>query len=117
MYALYLGSIGYEVDLAGDGLEAVAHARARRPDVIVLDIALPKLDGLAVIRILRSEESTAKVPIITISASAGPQVSAEAVKAGADLVLEKPCLPDELEMAIRRFAPKRSEDDGSRNAS
>jgi CheY-like chemotaxis protein len=117
MYALYLGSIGYEVDLASDGLEAIARARARPPDVIVLDIALPKLDGLAVIRILRSEKSTAKVPIITISASAGPQVSADAVKAGADLVLEKPCLPDDLEMAIRRFAPKGSEGESSRNGS
>jgi CheY-like chemotaxis protein len=57
------------------------------------------------------------VPIITLSASAGPQVSAAAVEAGADLVLEKPCLPDDLEMAIRRFVPKGSQDESSRNAS
>jgi CheY-like chemotaxis protein len=117
MYALYLASVGYEVDLAADGHQALARTRAQRPDVIVLDIALPKLDGLAVIRVLRGEESTARVPIITLSASAGPQVSAAAVEAGADLVLEKPCLPDDLEMAIRRFAPKGSEDEGPRNAS
>jgi CheY-like chemotaxis protein len=118
MYALYLGSLGYEVDLATDGHEAIAQARAELPDVIVLDIALPKLDGLAVMRVLRGEKSTAKVPIITLSASAGPEVSAEAVEAGADLVLEKPCLPNELAIAIRRFAPEMREDDeGSRSAS
>jgi CheY-like chemotaxis protein len=117
MYALYLASVGYEVDLAADGHQALARARAQRPDVIVLDIALPMLDGLAVIRVLRGEESTARVPIITLSASAGPQVSAAAVEAGADLVLEKPCLPDDLEMAIRRFVPKGSQDESSRNAS
>jgi DNA-binding response OmpR family regulator len=117
MYALYLASVGYEVDLAADGHQALGRARAQRPDVIVLDIALPKLDGLGVIRVLRGEESTAKVPIITLSASAGPQVSAAAVEAGADLALEKPCLPDELEMAIRRFVPKESEEEGSRNSS
>jgi CheY-like chemotaxis protein len=117
MYALYLDSVGFEIDLAADGQEAIARVRAKPPDVVVLDIALPKLDGLAVIRVLRGEGSTARVPIITLSASAGPQVSQQAVEAGADLVLEKPCLPEELEAAIRRFVAKRSEDEGSLSAS
>src|SRR5258708_35474687 len=72
MYALYLGSVGYEVDLAADGHQALARARAERPDVIVLDIALPKLDGLAVIRVLRGEELTPRGPIIPLSASRAP---------------------------------------------
>jgi CheY-like chemotaxis protein len=66
-----------------------------------LDIAMPNRDGIAILRILRANPRTEALPVIIFSALVGATVRAEALEAGADLFLEKPCTPEELERGIR----------------
>jgi DNA-binding response OmpR family regulator len=68
---------------------------------------LPKVDGIAVIRSLRSRPATREVPIITLSASVGQNAHQAVRAAGGDLSLDKPCLPDDLEARIRGFLQRR----------
>jgi CheY-like chemotaxis protein len=67
MYKLRLELDGYQVTVASDGEEAVSMATEKVPDLIFLDIRLPKLDGLAVLERLRSEERTTHVPVVILS--------------------------------------------------
>jgi len=67
MYRLKLELDGYSVDVAGDGLAALEKARASRPDIIFLDIRLPKLDGLGVLEALRADPTTARIPVVILS--------------------------------------------------
>jgi CheY-like chemotaxis protein len=67
MYRLKLELDGYLVDIAGDGVTALEKARATRPDIIFLDIRLPKLDGMAVLEQLRGEPATAHIPVVILS--------------------------------------------------
>jgi two-component system cell cycle response regulator DivK len=110
LYGEYLRFAGYDAVTAADGSTALEYARQQKWDVIVLDIALPRLDGLTVLRHLRSDASTRDVPVIVLSASVREHVRAEALATGANLFLPKPCAPDELEGAIRKFAAGRGDD-------
>ena len=67
MYRLKLELDGYVVDVAGDGLTAIEKARTLRPDIIFLDIRLPKLDGLGVLEALRADPTTEPIPVIILS--------------------------------------------------
>jgi CheY-like chemotaxis protein len=67
MYRLKLELDGYTVDVAGDGLAALEKARAISPDMIFLDIRLPKLDGLSVLEALRADDATAGIPVVILS--------------------------------------------------
>ncbi len=67
MYRLKLELDGYVVDVAGDGMAALEKARAVPPDIIFLDIRLPKLDGIGVLEALRADESTAHIPVVILS--------------------------------------------------
>jgi DNA-binding response OmpR family regulator len=101
LYAEYLRLQGFEVTGASDGPAALHLAIPANYDVIILDLALPRMDGIAVLRELRKNPRTAKTPIIILSASVGREPREETLAAGANLFLEKPCLPDELEAAVR----------------
>lgn len=104
LYAEFLSLRGYEVVRAVvDGEAAVGVALKERPDFILVDIMMPKLDGLSVVAALRGHPATARTPIATISAHVGEDARAAALDAGADLALEKPFAPDELEAAIKVF--------------
>jgi CheY-like chemotaxis protein len=100
LYGEYLRLRGYEVTGAADGPEALHLALPSHYDLIILDLALPRMDGIAVLRALRAAPGTARTPIIILSASVGNEPRDESLRAGADLFLEKPCLPDELESAV-----------------
>jgi len=67
MYRLKLELDGYTVDVAGDGITALEKARTIRPDIVFLDLRLPKLDGLAVLERLRADTSTAAIPVVILS--------------------------------------------------
>ena len=108
MYAEMLSFAGYLVVTAKDGEEALERADKEHFDLIVLDLALPKVDGITVIRSLRSRPATREVPIITLSASVGQNAHQAVRAAGGDLSLDKPCLPDDLEARIRGFLQRRS---------
>lgn len=101
LYAEYLRFAGYEVTTAADGDAALHCALKNSCDAIVLDLALPKLDGLAVLRLLRSASKTRAVPVIVLSGSSVPELQGQAIAAGANRFLTKPCSPEELEQALR----------------
>jgi CheY-like chemotaxis protein len=67
MYRLKLELDGYIVDIAGDGITALEMARTLAPDIVFLDIRLPKLDGIGVLEALRADESTAHIPVVILS--------------------------------------------------
>jgi two-component system, cell cycle response regulator DivK len=100
-YVTYLTAAGFKVQEAATGQAALSAARARRPDVIVLDLGLPDIDGWEVARQLRAAPATAAVPIIALTGSDLPHERVSAMRAGCDRHLAKPCVPQHLLEAIR----------------
>ena len=88
----------YEIAEADDGEEALAMARAQRPDLVILDVMMPRRNGLDVLRDLRSDESLAATPVIVLTAQ--PETRDEAFRAGADRVINKPFVPDDISDAV-----------------
>jgi len=94
----------YELLEAHDGEAGVAAARRDRPDVIVMDVQLPKLSGLDATRALRAEPETANIPIIVVTSFALSGDDKKAMDAGATAYLAKPYSPRQLLDTIRRMA-------------
>jgi two-component system cell cycle response regulator DivK len=101
-----LARTSYRLVEAVDGESGVAKALEERPDLMLVDIQLPKMSGLEVTRRLRSEPVTAHVPIIIITSFALSGDDQRAKEAGASYYLSKPYSPRELLEAIRRFVPE-----------
>ena len=101
LYAEYLKLGNWRVDEAGDGREALAKAIALRPDVIVTDSHLPGIDGVTLCDLLRRDLATSTIPIVFVAGDTYPADVDRAVAAGADLILAKPCLPEELAVQLR----------------
>src|SRR6266536_4820372 len=80
---------GYDVVSAIDGRVALELAESAKPDLVLLDVMMPKLDGFAVCRLLREREQTAMLPVIMLTASEGPEKT-KAIEAGADDFIAKP---------------------------
>jgi adenylate cyclase len=95
-----LAGHGYVVITAQDGLEALDAVRSARPDLILLDVMMPKLDGYAVCRTLRQHDETAVLPVIMVTSSAG-QEKTRAIAAGADDFIPKPFDHEELLTRVR----------------
>jgi two-component system alkaline phosphatase synthesis response regulator PhoP len=95
----YLADAGYAVSVAGDGATALAHARAQPPDLVVLDLGLPGIDGLDVARQLQSVEPP--VPIIMLTARSDEVDRVLGLELGADDYLVKPFSPRELVARVR----------------
>lgn len=94
----YLQASGFEVVQAGDGLRGLAAARRERPDLVVLDLMMPEMDGLDVCRILRRESN---VPIIMLTARVEETDKLMGLELGADDYLTKPFSPRELVARVR----------------
>ncbi len=112
-----LGDRGYEFIEANDGVDALNKARRYLPDLILLDILLPDLDGLSVCEILQRQPSTKQIPVILMSALSG-NVTARAASAHAEDFFSKPLDLGRLEQRIKdvlKRAP--SEPDDSRELS
>ena len=101
MYGAYLEFCGYRVVTAGDGIEALAAAQTEWPAVILMDLAMPRMDGWEAIRRLRVNPMTADIPIVALSAYACGDAPQRARDAGADLCVSKPCLPPQVARVVR----------------
>lgn len=88
--AIRLGRAGYRVSTAGDGLGAVAAVLTDQPDLVVLDLAMPVMDGHAVLERLRGLDGPQPVPVLCLSARTGDEDRRRAEAAGASLFLTKP---------------------------
>ena len=91
-----LKSEGYEVVSAPDGLQALELARARRPQLAVLDVSMPNLDGLEVTRRLRADAELASLPVILLTARVAAADQERGLEAGATDYLPKPFKPQDL---------------------
>ena len=93
----------YRVVEAENGEEAVERAQSERPDLILMDISLPLLDGLSATRRIRSHTELSRVPVVAVSAHDTADFHAEALAAGCNEYLTKPIDFDELEQLLDRF--------------
>jgi CheY-like chemotaxis protein len=109
IYGKTLWYNGFEVITGQDGVEAVELAREHRPDLIVVDLLLPRMNGIEVCRRLRSDPATANVPIIALTARAESEFGLLARDAGCSVYLEKPITPfnvlREVEKILGRAPP------------
>jgi len=103
MYAEYLQYSGFRVAEAKNGNEAVAQARSLRPDLILMDLSLPGMDGWEATRVLKADEATKHIPIVALTGHALAGASEGARRAGCDSFVTKPCLPDDLVVEVKRM--------------
>jgi DNA-binding response OmpR family regulator len=101
LVAFRLGRSGYRVLQAHDGEEALALAMEETPDLAVLDVGMPKMDGLEVARRLRAAEATKSIPIIMLTARAQDTDVQGGFEAGANDYLRKPFSPKELRTRVQ----------------
>ena len=102
MYAEYLQYSGFDVIEAGNGIEALERAADSAPDIILMDLSLPVMDGWEATRRLKADKATADIPIVALTGHALAGILEGAKKAGCDAFVTKPCLPEDLVKEIRR---------------
>jgi CheY-like chemotaxis protein len=103
MYAAYLQFSGFEVAEASNGVEAVEKATALLPDIVLMDLALPRMDGWEATRRLKADARTRHIPVVALTGHALAGHAEGAREAGCDSFVTKPCLPDVLVAEIRRL--------------
>lgn len=108
IYAEYLEFRGFRVATAVDGEEALERAVELRPDLILMDLSLPKVDGWEATRRLRQDDRTRSIPVIALTAHALASARDQAMEAGCNAVVTKPCVPRDLEKEVRRQLAIRS---------
>jgi CheY-like chemotaxis protein len=108
IYVLFLKFSGFRIAEAENGEEALQKATTLLPDVIVMDLSLPVMDGWEATRRLKRDPRTKAIPVVVLTGHALPEHAQAARDAGCDLVITKPCLPDQLMDALRGIldAPK-----------
>jgi CheY-like chemotaxis protein len=94
---------GYRLEEATNGAEAVEQAVDSRPEIVFLDVEMPRLDGIEACRRLRSDPATAGATIVMLTGASGPQAESGAIAAGADLFLTKPFSPLHLLRLVDRI--------------
>jgi two-component system cell cycle response regulator DivK len=102
MYAEYLKFSGFETVQAASGPEAVRRALESRPDIVVMDLSLPAMDGWEATRRLKADERTASIPVLALTGHVFANLSQRAKQAGFDGFVSKPCLPEDLIAEIRK---------------
>ncbi|RYX81412.1 response regulator [bacterium] len=94
---------GYEVITAPNGRLAVETAQAFNPDLVVMDVMMPEMDGLEAMRILKADDATSAIPVVLLTAKGQDSDVFEGWQSGADLYLTKPFHPRELLLFIKRI--------------
>ena len=102
MLQLVLGIFGCRVLAAANGDDAIRLAEKTLPHLILLDMKMPRLDGLALTRVIRSHPTLGKVPIVAMSGMVTPQFHREALNAGCDDCLDKPIDFERLEKLVKQ---------------
>ena len=106
VYRTILDHVGYKVIEARDGEEGVARARADLPDLILMDVSLPKMDGREATRRIKADVETRGIPIIAVTAHALDDDREKAIQVGCDGYLAKPVAPRRVVEEVERFIGK-----------
>jgi CheY-like chemotaxis protein len=107
VYSTMLRHFGFAVDEAENGAEGILKARSNLPDVILMDIAIPLVDGWEAVQRLKKDPTTAHIPIVALTAHAMPADRERAIQVGCDGYLAKPCEPRAVVEEVKRLlAPK-----------
>ena len=96
----------YEVEVAKDGQEGADKARSFKPDLILLDVMLPKVSGIEVCKVLKADEKTKSIPIVILTALPHIEDAEQAFQAGANDFINKPYTNDRLMQKIHKYLPK-----------
>ena len=107
MYSEYLEFAGFEVVQAGNGMEALQRAIDTAPDIILMDLSLPVMDGWEATRRLKADHRTAAIPVVALTGHALASISEGAKQAGCAAFVTKPCLPEDLVREIRQILDAR----------
>ena len=108
VYSTILRHHGFRVSEALDGEEGIAKARHELPDVILMDISIPLIDGWEVTQTLKREPATSGIPVIALTAHAMPGDRERALKVGCDGYLAKPCEPRAVLAEVNRLLAERA---------
>jgi two-component system, cell cycle response regulator DivK len=100
-----LGSVGYQMTEAGDGAAGIAAAKADRPDLILMDIQLPVMDGYEATRRIKADPELKRIPVIVVTSYALSGDEAKARAAGCDAYVTKPYSPRQLLAKIKEYLP------------
>lgn len=103
VYSTMLRHFGFAVDEAENGAEGIMKARTQLPDLILMDIAIPLVDGWEAVQRLKRDPATAGIPIIALTAHAMPADREKAIQVGCDGYLAKPCEPRAVVEEVRRI--------------
>src|SRR6266513_6123245 len=103
MYSEYLKFSGFDVVEATNGVEALQRAIDTSPDIILMDLSLPVMDGWEATRRLKADQRTSSIPVVALTGHALAGMFEGAKKAGCDAFVTKPCLPEDLVKEIRKI--------------
>jgi two-component system alkaline phosphatase synthesis response regulator PhoP/two-component system response regulator VicR len=108
-----LEKAGYDVVTASNGREAVEAVREHNPDLVVMDVMMPEMDGIEALKILKSDDATSSIPVVMLTAKAQDADVFQGWQSGADLYLTKPFNPMELLTFVKRILDAQSETEKS----
>jgi CheY-like chemotaxis protein len=108
LYVQQLTMSGFDVIEAGNGEDAIASTSAQLPDVVLMDLSIPIVDGWEATRRLKNNQRTAHIPVVALTAHDGSGELQRATTAGCDWFVPKPCPPDALITEVRRVLKNRS---------
>jgi len=103
MYSEYLTFAGFDMVQAANGVDAIRQAVETLPDIVVMDLSLPEMDGWETTRRLKADERTAAIPVLALTGHVLSDFSGRAAQAGFAGFLTKPCLPEDLVAELRRI--------------
>jgi two-component system cell cycle response regulator DivK len=110
LFTFVLEDAGATVALAEDGVTGLRAALERQPDLVLTDIAMPRMDGINMVRRLREQECTRTIPVVAVTGHVVADLPEQARRAGCAEVVSKPCSPDALVTLVNRYIGRRAGD-------
>ena len=105
LVAMFLGMHGYHVEVANNGIEGLAQARKLQPDLILLDLGMPKMDGYQMMEELRADDVLKNIPVVVISAWTAAKHRERAEAVGADTFITKPFELSHILTTVQKYVP------------
>jgi two-component system, cell cycle response regulator DivK len=109
MYGEYLESAGFDVIQAANGVEALRRAADEAPDIVLMDLSLPVMDGWEATRRLKADVRTSAIPVVVLTGHVLSGMSEIVQQAGGAAFVAKPCLPENLVEEVRRVLGRRAQ--------